>query len=116
MAVDLQQLIRGDAAQPQEERHRALTEIVLQAPRGGQVDLLEDIAGVDPPLEPRIQAEGHHAAQPGLVPGQQHPPALAVPIGDAEQEAVRRARILGHGSVHRGIIAPPGLHKTDKRD
>ena len=38
--MDLKQLVGGDAAQPEEERHRRLPQVIGKVLSGGQVDLL----------------------------------------------------------------------------
>ena len=112
--VQLQQLVARDAPQPEEERHRGLPEVVVQVLRRGQVDLLEDVLGRDPPLQPRVEPEGDHAAQPALVPRQQGPQTLAIPDGGPPQQPVRLARILDIGRCHKIIIAAPGDPETAK--
>ena len=82
VAVHLQELVGCDAAQPEEQRHGGLPEVVPQVPRRLQVDFLEHVGGVDSPPQPGIEPEGHHPAQPSLVPRQQRP-QLAVAGGRA---------------------------------
>ena len=68
VAMDLAQLVARDAPQPEEERHRGPPEIGPQVLPGLQVGVLEHVGRIDAPLEPLIQAEGDHAAQPRTAP------------------------------------------------
>jgi hypothetical protein len=93
MPVQPQQLLPGEEAQPEEERHRPLGQVLGQAVGGLQVGILDDVGGVDAALQPAVQAQGDHAAQPLAVPFQQRPPALRVPPGRSLEQPVRFVRV-----------------------
>ena len=70
-AVLLQQPLAGEEPQPEEERHRRVVEVLRQPADRIEHRLLDDVGGVDPPLEPPVQPQGDHAAQAVAMPGQQ---------------------------------------------
>ena len=63
---------------------------------GLQADLLDDVGGVDPPLEPRVEPEGHHPAQPRPVPLQERLPARGVTGGGQSHQFLDIAAIGWH--------------------
>ena len=48
---------------------------------GLEANILDDVGGVNPTLEPRVEPEAHHPAQPRSVPLHQLRPALGVAGG-----------------------------------
>jgi hypothetical protein len=100
MAVQDQQPLAGEETQPQEERHRWLAHVLRQSSPGFQVRLLENVGGVDPPLQPLVEAQGHHAPQPIGVPREQLAPPPGVSRGRQPEEVIRLARVLCHALSH----------------
>ena len=78
VAVDFQQLVADDPPQPQEHARRA-PEVVLAVVRRLQIGLLDDVGGVHPPPQPRVQPERDHPRQPVIVPQSEGAPGLASP-------------------------------------
>ena len=85
----LQQPLAGDVPQPEEERHRRILAILGQPPAGLQHRVLDDVRGVDPPLEPAVEAQRDHAPQAVAMPGQQLAPRLLVTLERAVDQALR---------------------------
>ena len=72
--------------EPEEERHVGLSRVVGQPPGGIEVRLLEDVGGIDPPLEASIEPQGNHAAQPGAAAIEERlPRELVAPRGSLDQ-------------------------------
>ena len=85
-AMLLQQPLAGDVPQPEEERHLRVLAIFGQAAAGFQHRVLDDVRGVDPPLEAAVEAHRDHAPQAVAMPGQQLAPRLLVaPDGAVDQ-------------------------------
>lgn len=47
-----------------------MAKIILAMGGRLEVGLLNDVRGINPPLEPRVKPERHHAMEPFLVLGQ----------------------------------------------
>ncbi len=73
MPVQRDQLLAGEEPEPQEERHRRIAQVLGQSNRCFQIRFLDDVRGVDPPLQPPIQPQRNHAAEPISVLSQQIP-------------------------------------------
>src|SRR5262249_25192331 len=87
--VQVPELVPRDRAEPEEEWCVGLIDIRTEVPPGLEANILDDVGGVDPALEPRVQAEAHHPAQPRSVPLDQLRPASGV---------------AGGGSLHQGLV------------
>jgi hypothetical protein len=55
--------------QPEKERHFRIAQVFLQPGRDFQIGVLNDIGGVEPCLQPLVEAHLDHAAQPLAVAG-----------------------------------------------
>ena len=108
--VQVAQLVPGDRAEPEEERDVGLLDIGAEVLPGLEADILDDVGGVDPTLEPRVQPEAHHPAQPRPVPLHAAPPSSR---GRRRRPVspVPRHRLIGrHGDHHTIlIVARAGL-------
>ena len=60
LPVQGHQPLAGDQPQPQEDRDRRVRDILTGAPGDVEVGLLQDVGGIDPPLEPPIEPQAHH--------------------------------------------------------
>jgi hypothetical protein len=91
--------------QPEEQRHRRrFAEILRQAAGGLQVGVLDHVGGIDPPLEPAVQAEHHHPPQPVPVPGQHRAPGRTVAPRRRLQPAGALPLVIGSCHVDRSHI------------
>lgn len=52
--------ILGDLSQPQMERHHGVAQIILQPTIGFHKYVLNNIADIDPILDPFVQSHSHH--------------------------------------------------------
>src|SRR5437660_8136552 len=68
--MQLQKPLADDQPQPQKQRVARIAEVLLQAAHSVHISLLNDVGGVDPRLQPAVQAQLHHAVQPSPVPGE----------------------------------------------
>src|SRR5262249_15016412 len=93
MAMQLAQRVAGDAAEPEEEGDLGPVQVRSQVAPGLEVSLLEDVGGIDAPLQPRIEAEGDHPAQPIAGPPHDGLPTLAVARRREPQELIVLARL-----------------------
>ena len=66
-AVGIDDPIAGDMPEPQMERHRRITQIVLQPAIGFYQDILHHVADVDPLLDPLVKPHLHQPANGGPV-------------------------------------------------
>jgi hypothetical protein len=61
----------GQETEPQEHRHRLRFAEVFRQPAGGlEIRLLDHVRGIDPPLEPPVQAKGDHPPQAATMLGE----------------------------------------------
>ena len=88
---------------PAEDRRAEAARV--RRPGGGRRPLTLTDPQLISALESLVEPEGHHAAQPVGVPGQQGAPALLVPVGRPPEQAVGLAGIVGHG-VHSILMTP----------
>jgi hypothetical protein len=102
VAVQGDELLPGDQAQPQEEGDRAVARVILQLQRGRQESLLKDVRRVEPPLQARVQAQRDHGTEPVAVAGEQSPPGLLVSGGGFGQQVLAVIRLYGRGCAHKG--------------
>jgi hypothetical protein len=87
-AVDLDQPLPGQAAQPGVERQRPPLRVVGKFQvRLGQ-GVLDDVGGVEAWPQPAVEANLDHVAQALAVPGQQSAAGVGVARGDAAQQLV----------------------------
>ena len=54
----------GDRAKPEEERGVGLLHVRAEVLPGLQAHVLDDVGGIDSPLQPRVEPKAHHPAQP----------------------------------------------------
>jgi hypothetical protein len=83
---------------------------------GFEVGFLQDILGIDAPLQTLVEAKGDHAAQTVLMPFQKSGPGLLVSLRGPLNLCLRGTRIRRHGSRHMNIIALPGRSRTGEND
>ena len=95
----LQQPLAGQKPQPEEERHRRVLPVLGQAVAGLEHRLLDDVRGIDPPLEPAVQAQRDHAPQAVAIPGQQLAPRRLVALDCAVDQALRLDVAGGFGLI-----------------
>ena len=108
MGVD--QGLGDDQPEPEEERHRAFARIVGDAAGGVEEGFLEDVVGVDPPLEPAVEPDPNHPPEPvAMLRGQ---PSASGPLV-AEADALTRSA-GSHGSVP-AIPNPPRPEAAPRR-
>lgn len=62
MAVQPHQTVSDKQTHPEEQWQLGVSEVLLQPARDIQVGVLDDIRGVDPAAQPRIQAHLDHPA------------------------------------------------------
>lgn len=61
--VGVAELLRRKPPEPEEERSGRVPEVLPEPLRSLEEDLLEDVRGIDPRLEPGVEADLHHASQ-----------------------------------------------------
>ena len=81
-----------------------LTDIRTEVLPGLEVNILDDVGGVDPTLEPRVEPEAHHPAQPRSVPLHQLRPAPGVACGGLLHQGLVIARFYRHLVHHDTLI------------
>jgi hypothetical protein len=59
---------RRDQGEPQEEQHRRVAEVLREPPADLDVRRLDHVRWVDPALQPPVEPELKHPAQPGPIP------------------------------------------------
>jgi hypothetical protein len=76
-----------------------------EPPRGVETGLLDHVRRVDPPLQPPIQVQGHHAEQAVPIPREQPLPGGLIPLRGSRDELVRLAIALwlAHGRHHTDV-------------
>lgn len=86
LAVQVDEPLPRQAAEPQVERHGRVGGVVRKAAGVVQVSLLEHVGGVDTTIQASVQTQAHHLPQPGAVAVEQLGLGLFVPgAGTAEQ-------------------------------
>src|SRR5262249_2240796 len=93
-----------DRAEPEEEWGVGLTDIGTEVLPGLEEDILDDVGGVHPTLEPRVQPEAYHPAQPRSVPLHQLRPAPGVAGGGLLDKSLDIAGVGTHGDHHTTLI------------
>jgi hypothetical protein len=92
-AVLLQDPLADQEPEPEDEGHRPrLAGVLGQASGGIEERLLDHVGGVDPALQPRVEPQDGHLAQPGPVPLQELPPELLVSVSSPLDQAGDLAR------------------------
>jgi hypothetical protein len=91
MAMELQEFLAGDEAEPEEERHGRPGNELAEPAGGLELGFLDDVGRVDSPLEPAIEAEGDHPLQPVAVPVEEKAEAGRVTVGRSHDQ--RRIRV-----------------------
>jgi hypothetical protein len=102
VAMQLPELVPGDASEPEKKRHRGHLEIMIQVLPRFEIRVLEHIRGIDSTLEALIQAKSHHPAQPLATLIDQGLPASGIPLGGQPQSLFGFVRVIRHpGSQNR---------------
>jgi hypothetical protein len=100
MAVELSQLVACDPPQPEKKGHCRETEVCIQVLPGFEVRVLKNIGGVNPPLEPLIQAESDHPTQALATLSHQGFPTSCIPLGGSPQSLIGLASLIRHPRSH----------------
>ena len=95
-AVQLDQPLADEEPQPEKERHRRVR-AGTPASRGSASRYASwmHVGGVDPPLEPAVQAQGDHPPQPVAVTVEEGPPRFRVTCRRAEEQPAHLAGVGG---------------------
>jgi len=96
VAMQSEQLLAGNKSQPQEERHGGLLQILGPALECFDIRFLDNVGSIDPALQPAVEAQRDHSAQPVAVACQQGTPLLVVAPGGGLEQLIGFGRILGH--------------------
>jgi hypothetical protein len=98
VAVEGQQGLFGEEAEPEEGRHRGPRDVLAGATGDLEVGLLEDVGGIDAALGATVEAESDHPPQPLAVAGErldQRP--LVSYLEPAEQVVIVARVVVWHG-------------------
>ena len=113
--MQLAQLVARDAPQPEEERHRGLAHVGSQILPGFQVGILQDVRGINTPLEPLIETKGHHSVQTLTTLAQESVPGTRIALGGLLQELIGFVRFAWHRRNHVFLLRPrPNARSTGK--
>jgi hypothetical protein len=94
VAMNLAEFVPGDPSKPKEERHRGKLQIRFQVAPGCEVRILQNIGRIYASLEPLIQAESHHSAEPLASFGDELFPAFGISLGGAPHPLIVLFRAL----------------------
>jgi hypothetical protein len=98
VAVQGQQGLFGEEAEPEEWRHRGPRDVLSGAAGDLEVGLLEDVGGVEPAPEAAIEAEADHPPQPLAVAGEELAKGPLVALLEAAEQVIILAwNLVGHG-------------------
>jgi hypothetical protein len=97
LPVQGHQPLAGDQPQPQEDRDRGVRDILTGAPSDVEVGLLQDVGGIDPPLEPPIEPQPHDPPQPIATPGEERDQRSLIATLDALEQVIEVAGVGDHG-------------------
>jgi hypothetical protein len=100
MTMDPAQFMPGEETQPQKKGQFTLAQVLGQLGEGLQVDVLEDVRGIDPALQPDVKAQSDHAAQPVAIAGQQGAPVGLAALGGTGEQLNHFSGIVSHCEVH----------------
>src|SRR5262249_41802940 len=80
VAMHQRHLLTRPEAEPEEEGHRGVAEIIADLPADVQIDLLDHIGGVDSALQAAVEPESDHAAQPAAIAPEEILQPLRMPL------------------------------------
>jgi hypothetical protein len=103
--------ILGDLPQPQMEWHRSRSQIFFQPPMGFDHHVLNDVADVNPPLNPLIEPHLNHPPDAVAMAFHQLIHSVAVPRFRVGQHLFRLVRSRPHARSIGGNFRP-GTPKT----
>jgi hypothetical protein len=94
VAVQEQQRLAGQEAEPEERGQGRPGEVLRGAAGDLEVGLLEDVGRVEPPPQPPVEAEADHLPQPLAVPEEQLAQGRFVPPLDASEQVLILAPVF----------------------
>jgi hypothetical protein len=99
-AVQERQSLAHDEPQPEEEGHVGLAKVFGKSGHRLDVGFLDHVGGGDSPLEPAVQAQGDHPAQPLAVAVEQGAPRLRIARRRAVEQPAHLAGVFGRFDAH----------------
>src|SRR5947209_4204551 len=98
MAVQIDQALAGEEAQPEVKRHAGISGVLRQSACEVDVRLLEHVGRIEPTLQPAIQPQTYHLPQAIAVQGEHLGQRILVAGRGTANQFFRVGGGIGHNS------------------